>query len=127
MSLGHEPMSEMWSRRVRWARTVRAVRPAGAAGALITHGIPLAILFALVSHGGGIGWSVLGLAIALRTLSVAAIAGRYTRDRSVLRLLPLLPVSDLVSFAIWFVSMAGSKVTWRGAHMRVEGGRLGGT
>jgi ceramide glucosyltransferase len=53
--LGHRAFLETWSRRLRWARTVRACRPLGHVGSGVTHTTALALLTALVYAWGGSG------------------------------------------------------------------------
>lgn len=123
--LGPERFGPMWARRLRWARTVRACRPGGYAGSLVTHGTALALLFLLA-----MGFAPLGAAIAigvvtLRLLTAFTIARAYTGDRCVVRFLPLLPLSDLLSFALFVASFCGSRITWRGERFRLlPGGKL---
>jgi ceramide glucosyltransferase len=40
------------------------------------------------------------------------------------RLLPLLPLRDLVALLIWIASLAGHKVVWRGDSFMLKGGKL---
>jgi len=123
--LGRETLGAMWARRVRWARTVRAMRPAGYAGSGLTQATALACL--LVAASSAAPWSVAALAgtVALRMAAVGLITGRYTRDRAALRLLWLLPISDLVSAAVWVAGFCGRTILWRGQRLRVlAGGRL---
>ena len=44
--LGRRPFRESWTRRLRWARTVRACRPLGHLGSGLTHTTALALLSA---------------------------------------------------------------------------------
>ena len=115
----------MWSRRLRWARTVRSCRPAGYAGAVITHGIALALLFLFSSHFAVYGWLTLGGALLLRLGVALFIARRYTQDPNIARFLPLLPLSDLLGFALYLASYGGSRIVWRGERFRLlPGGKL---
>jgi len=116
--LARERLGEMWRRRLRWARTVRVCQPAGYRGSGITHTTPLALVLLLA------GSSPAGRAVAAAALAVRALAawgeGAALGDRlTALRLL-LLPVGDLVSFALWCGGLAGRHVIWRGARYRLE-------
>ena len=123
--LGAERFGPMWSRRLRWARTVRSCRPAGYAGAVITHGIALALLFLFSSHFAVYGWLTLGGALLLRLGVALFIARRYTQDPNIARFLPLLPLSDLLGFALYLASYGGSRIVWRGERFRLlPGGKL---
>jgi ceramide glucosyltransferase len=123
--LGAERFGAMWTRRLRWARTVRACRPAGYAGSLTTHGTALALLFLASTGFHPFGWMTAAIILALRMLTALCIACRYTQDTNVLRWWPLLPVSDLVGFALYVVSYCGNHIQWRGERFRLlPGGKL---
>ena len=123
--LGAERFGLMWSRRLRWARTVRACRPAGYAGAAITHGVALALLFLCASHFALYGWLTFGTVLLMRLGVALFLAHRYTRDPNIARFLLLLPLSDLLGFALYLGSYCGSRIVWRGERFRLlAGGKL---
>ena len=123
--LGAERFGPMWSRRLRWARTVRSCRPAGYAGAVITHGVALALMFLLASGLALYGWLVFGTVLLLRLGVALFVALRYTHDPNIARFLPLLPLSDLLGFALYIGSYCGSRIIWRGERFRLlAGGKL---
>lgn len=123
--LGAERFGAMWARRLRWARTVRSCRPAGYAGAIITHGLVFALLFLLANGFRLPGWTLFGLTLAVRLMTAVWIAARYTRDSNVTRRWYLLPLSDLLSFALYVGSYLGNTIVWRGERFRLRpGGRL---
>ncbi len=123
--LGQERFGPMWARRLRWARTVRACRPAGYAGAGITHGTVLAALFLAASGFTPLGWTVAGSVLGVRLAMALLIALRYTRDPNIVRYLPLLPLSDLLSFALYVASFCGNRISWRGERFRLlPGGKI---
>jgi ceramide glucosyltransferase len=120
--LGQERFGPMWARRLRWARTVRACRPAGYAGAFITHGTLLALLFWGAMGADRIGYATLAGALALRICVAVWIAGAYTRDSNLRRYWPLLPLSDLLNSAIYIISFCGHHIMWRGQRFRLQAG-----
>jgi ceramide glucosyltransferase len=123
--LGRERFDLMWARRLRWARTVRACRPAGYAGAFVTYGMPLALMFLLAMGGSAVGWVALAWVTALRYVAALIIALTCTKDASIRRWWPLLPLSDLFSFALYIGSYAGNQIVWRGDRFRLlPGGRM---
>ncbi|MGC8668580.1 MAG: bacteriohopanetetrol glucosamine biosynthesis glycosyltransferase HpnI [Chthonomonadales bacterium] len=122
--LGAESFAAMWARRLRWARTARVLQPVGWAGSFITHGTPLAIAFAAATGFSTAGWAALGLCLIVRMVTATGTA-RLLGDANLPRLLPLLPISDLVNFLLWVLSFAGNTVEWRGHTFRLgAGGRL---
>ncbi len=104
---------------LRWARTVRACRPAGYAFSIIGNGaVSLALLHLLASGFGVPGAALVLLAIGLRAALHAAV-------RAAVRVPPpaspwLLPVRDLLCLAIWAASFRGRGVIWRGRRFRVR-------
>ncbi len=123
--LGRERFGAMWARRLRWARTVRACRPAGYAGSFITQGTALALLFVAAMGFAPLGWMVGGAALGVRLTTALILSLGYTRDPNIVRFLPLLPLSDLLSFALYVASYGGNRITWRGERFRLlPGGKI---
>ncbi len=104
---------------LRWARTVRACRPAGYAFSIIGNGaVSLALLHFLASGFGVAGGALLLLAVALRVVlhagarSVARVPGPAEPW--------LVPLRDLLCLAIWAASFWGRGVRWRGRRFSVR-------
>jgi ceramide glucosyltransferase len=124
---GEMSASELWHHEVRWARTIRSLDPAGYAGSIVTHAFPLALIAAL----GGVTTESLGLATALG-LCVASLGCRLTLLRQVERAfnLPpqscwLVPLRDVLSFAVFVSSFFGKSARWKGRRYRfIAGGTL---
>lgn len=115
----------MFKLQVRWARAIRACRPWGHLGSLITHGTPLALLCTLV-HGGSPGTlALLGLVVACR-MAVSWIVGVGCLGDGILRKnLWLLPVRDCLGFSVWLMGQFGRRVEWRGRTYRlIQGGKM---
>jgi ceramide glucosyltransferase len=113
-----------WSHQLRWARTVRDSRRWGYVGLLFTHTLPLAL--ANVAASGLSFWSVwlVVLAYLLRLAIALQVGVGVLRDGQVLRDLWLLPVRDLVGFAVWVWSFAGNTIEWRGERFVLKDGKL---
>lgn len=119
--------SELWHHEVRWARTIRSLDPAGYAGSILAHAFPLALIAALVS----VAANSIEPATALG-LGMAAFGCRLALLRQVERafnLLPqscwLVPLRDILSFAVFVSSFFGQSARWRGRRYRfVAGGTL---
>ncbi|CEK12476.1 bacteriohopanetetrol glucosamine biosynthesis glycosyltransferase HpnI [Chthonomonas calidirosea] len=122
--LGAIAFKEMWSRRLRWARTVRACRPMGYAGSLITHGFALSLLWALIQPSLREIAVIVPSVLLVRLLTVFMVSF-LTDDPAPRKRWYLLPVSDLISFAIYVTSWCGNRVQWRGERFRLQaGGKL---
>ncbi len=131
MTIGHVcaemTARELWHHEVRWARTIRTVDPVGYAGSIVTHAFPLALIAALA----GVAADFIGPAIALG-LSLASFGCRMALLRQVEQAfgLPpqsywLLPLRDLLSFAVFVASFCGQSASWKGRRYRfVSGGML---
>ncbi|MGH6672278.1 MAG: bacteriohopanetetrol glucosamine biosynthesis glycosyltransferase HpnI [Xanthobacteraceae bacterium] len=107
-------LRQLMLHQIRIARTIKNIDPIGYAGTVITHPWPLALLGMLSG----------GTAAAL--VAVAALASRIALCRCVERRfgLPrekywLIPLQDLIAFAVYVASFFGATVHWRGAEYRV--------
>jgi ceramide glucosyltransferase len=122
---GDEKVSEVMARQLRWGRTMRVSRPGGYLASGITLPFPAALLALAVSSFSA--WGV--AAAALLYLVRGAVAVSYSRSLVKDRLLPrwlwLLPLRDALSFGVWALSLAGSRVRWRGELFLLEkGGKI---
>jgi len=106
----------LWQHELRWARTVRLMAPVGFAGSIVTHVIALSLIATLLCQFSLTSLMFLAMSCALRWGSASAIAGLL---RLPLAGLWLLPVRDLLSFAIFVTSFCGRNVSWRDQLFRV--------
>jgi ceramide glucosyltransferase len=116
-SVSEKSLKCLWRHELRWARTVRAMAPVGFAGSAVTHAVAIAALAALCS-----GLSLTSLVfLAMSCLFRWATAGATAR---ILRLpttgLWLLPLRDLLSFAVFVGSFFGRSVSWGDRLFRIE-------
>lgn len=118
-------MRKMFRHQVRWARGIRACRPWGHAGSIITHGTVLAILNAFVHEGSPSSLVFFVLAISARLTMAWTVGVQILDDRILARSFHLLPLRDILSFVIWMLSLVGKTVEWRGRFFRlVENGKI---
>ncbi|WP_175107439.1 bacteriohopanetetrol glucosamine biosynthesis glycosyltransferase HpnI [Pararobbsia alpina] len=109
------------SHELRWARTIRSIDPIGHLGSALTYPFALAVLGCILCGGTAWAWAfVLGALVARLSLKVGVdrTLGQPTRD------LWLMPVWDVLSFAIFLTSFVSKRVTWRGARFQVRGDGL---
>jgi ceramide glucosyltransferase len=110
--------------QVRWARTIRAARPAGYAGLILTFTLPWAALTLTLAPHTFWAWALIAAAFVAR-LSSALVSGVVVlRDKQMLRLFWLLPVRDFLAVVVWVAGWAGRKVMWRGLAFVVRKGKL---
>lgn len=124
-------LGDLYAHELRWQRTIKLVDPAGFAGAVVTHPLPLALLAATLGVAAGAQMaSSLGLivaALACRLLVQIQVdralePDRSERDwRSALGRLALLPARDLLSFVVYLASFLRGTLTWRGERFDVRG------
>ena len=117
---------DLWLHELRWARTIRNIAPLGHAGSVVMHPLAWAVAALALSP-----WS--GLLIPAAAAIVAAILCRMVLLRGVARgfALPpqpywLVPVRDLLSFAVFVASFLGRSVNWKGRRYRLFGGKAAG-
>lgn len=113
-----------WEHQVRWARTVRVVRPASFFGLLLTHGLPWAILAAPIAPSALLAAGYLGAYLVLRT-TVAWVVGVWgIKDDVVRRKLWLVPFRDAIHFAVWLAGFSSNRVNWGGVEYEIRQGKM---
>jgi ceramide glucosyltransferase len=116
---------------LRWMRTIRVVQPLGHACSVVTYALPMTLPAALFApqHPVLLGLPLLALAARLALHWVVsrgpAPIGRDRRGSAASgqSWLWLVPLRDLLSFAIWTASFANRRVVWRqqALHVRADG------
>jgi ceramide glucosyltransferase len=115
---------QFWEHQVRWARTVRLVRPASFFGLIVTHGLPWTVAAAIVAPAAWIAVGYLGAYLLLR-LTLAWVAGVWGVGDEVLReKIWLVPFRDAVHFVVWLSSFASNRVKWGGIEYAIENGKM---
>jgi ceramide glucosyltransferase len=114
--------SSLFHHELRWARTIRLVAPAGFAGSAVTFPVPLALLALCTASAPLPAAGILLVALSTRALT----ARRFNRALRLKAASPwLLPVRDLLSFAVFIASFLGKSVAWRDRRFRIgPGGQL---
>jgi ceramide glucosyltransferase len=117
-------LREFFAHQLRWARGVRDARAGGYMGLVFTFGLLWSLLALAASQGALWAWSALAVIMFLR-LAVALVVGQgVLRDHQILKYAWLIPLRDLVAAAIWFASLGGHTVTWRGDRFHLNKGKL---
>ncbi|MBO0735302.1 MAG: bacteriohopanetetrol glucosamine biosynthesis glycosyltransferase HpnI [Alphaproteobacteria bacterium] len=116
-------LSSLWQHELRWARTVRAVAPAGFAGSVLIHAVAIAALAAVAAGFSLTSCIFLVISCLLRwgsALLVAASLGLAAPRPW------LLAMRDALSFAVFIASFFVRKVHWRDRsfHVGATGGRM---
>ncbi len=120
----YEPsLKALFLHELRWARTIRTVRPLGYAGTVVTFSLVWAVAVLLATGFSPYGWLALAAAFLLR----AAIAVAVRRKFGLRGMPPVwwIPLRELLSFTVWCASHLGQGVLWRRHAFRVStDGRL---
>jgi ceramide glucosyltransferase len=122
-----ETIEELFGQELRWAIGLRNVRPVAYAGMIFTHGLPWAVLAAIVADSAGWTGLAVGYLVAYLVLriSVAWVAGVWgLRDQTIISKLWLLPVRDAITSIVWLVGLLSDRIRWRGSEFRVKNGLL---
>ena len=101
-------------RQIRFARTIKSIDPVGFAGSILTHPLPLALLAALLGAQGGL--LIAALALGGRAALCYCVERAYGLERQPCWLIPL---QDLMLFAVYTASFFGATVSWRGYRYRL--------
>ena len=109
---------------LRWVRTFRTVRPLAYVWTGVTHGIPLAMLLLAVAGPTPAAMTALAVNVLIRCGGRVAL---YRRLGVPMRwsTARLVPVRDVLSFALWALSFLGRQVHWGDERFSVDAeGRL---
>jgi ceramide glucosyltransferase len=121
LGVGHtaaeNSLSDLFRHELRWTRTIRLVNRSGHFGSIVTHGLPFALMGAVLLGFNPAALGVLAAVLAARLGLKWRIDGLFgTRAGSFW----LLPVRDLLSFAVFLASLFGETVHWRESHFTVQ-------
>ncbi|HEY5409830.1 MAG TPA: bacteriohopanetetrol glucosamine biosynthesis glycosyltransferase HpnI [Caulobacteraceae bacterium] len=113
-------LGEVLAHEMRWAVTVRMIDPAGHIGSVVTHALAWALIGTALLAGAPIALAALAVALASRLWLKARIdrAAGASSGSAI-----LMPIRDIMSFAIYCGSLFASAVYWRGERFRVSSGR----
>ncbi len=113
-----------WEHQVRWARTVRLLRPASFFGLIVTHGLPWAIAAAVLAPNGVISAAYLAGYLVVR-LGMAWTVGVWgVRDEVLRRKLWIVPLRDAIHFIVWLAGFASNRVNWGGVEYQIRKGKM---
>jgi len=105
---------QWFTHELRWTRTIRMIDPLGYLGSAVTQPIPLALLATLF-----MGFETISLA-GLIAAFVSRLFLKWRMDTMVNESAgpaALLPVRDILWFAVFILSYMGTGVSWRGSQL----------
>lgn len=103
-------LAELWRHEVRWAMTIRLIDPVGYFGWIVTHAFPLSVI-AWIIGGEEIAICLAGGALACRYVLIYAIERGYGLPP---RPYWLIPLRDLLSFAVFAAGFVARDLSWKG-------------
>ena len=107
-------LRELLLQQLRVARTIRSIDPIGYAGTIVTHPWPFALVAMLSGHADAV---LVAIAVLLsRVMLCHSVERRFALPRQNYWLIPL---HDIMAFAVYVASFLGATVHWRGADYRV--------
>lgn len=113
-----------WEHQLRWARTVRLCRPRSYFGLLLTHGLPWALLAAVIAPVRWIAIAYLSAYLVLRLVMAWTVGVWGVGDEVLRRKLWLVPLRDFLNFIVWIASFASNRITWSGKDYIIRRGRM---
>jgi ceramide glucosyltransferase len=118
-----ESLRDLLNHQLRWARTIKAIDLPGYVGSFIAQPFALALLG--IALGSGYCPAIAVLALGLRLVLCKVVERKSRLGRQAYW---MLPVTDLVSFAVFVWSFLGTGVTWKHTHYTVlSDGTLAGS
>ncbi len=105
-------LAEVWRQHLRWSVTIRGVAPMRHAGSGVTHALSFALITVPFLPMAG---AVLVAAALLVRLSLALVVNRISGVRQ--RFIWLVPIADLLEFAVFLGSFAARTIDWRGRRL----------
>jgi ceramide glucosyltransferase len=112
---GERSLRELWTHELRWALTIRTIDPWGYLGLVLTHPLPLA----LIAFGVGGGMAALLLAVAALACRLGVLAAMERSYAVAPHPYWLIPLRDLLSFAVFILGFVARDVRWKGRRFRL--------
>ncbi|NDJ24835.1 glycosyltransferase [Nostoc sp. B(2019)] len=112
-------------RQIRWARCIRVSRPWGYLGLLFTYGTVTSLLLLITTRGSVLGWTGLMITWLMRLVTGWVVGVKVLNDSVAKKFLWIIPLRDLIHFAIWCYGFVGNTIEWRGQRLKlIEAGKL---
>jgi ceramide glucosyltransferase len=112
---------DLFHHQLRWARTQRLCRPRGYFSTLVTYGAVWALLGVMLFPSSPAMWQLALATIGVRLYSTSVLSEVFLDAAVTRRFLWLVPLTDLLSFFIWLLSLRGDTVRWGEYTFRVRG------
>jgi ceramide glucosyltransferase len=109
----------VWRHQLRWARTIRVCQPLPYFFSILNNATLWPLLWVALMPSC-LSLVVAGTFVVLRIVLALHLQFRLARAGVPLSSFWLVPLKDLVGFAIWLASFLGNTIEWRGHRMRLS-------
>lgn len=109
-------LPDLIAHELRWSITIFRIDPAGFSGSIIVHTLPIALIGSLLAGFSPFSVAVVAAALAARVIVKARMDAVTAHSAGAVILLPL---RDILSFALFCATFFIDNVNWRGAKFRV--------
>lgn len=118
-AIATENLLDLIHRQTRWNCCTRVSRPWGYLGLIFTHGTAMSILFLIATGGSIFGWAIAILTWSTRLIMAWVVGVKSLKDPVTKKFLWLVPLRDLIGFAIWCYALVGDTFEWRGQQLKL--------
>ncbi len=115
---------QLFIKRTRWMTVMRHMRPWGHIGLIFTWSLPWSLLAFGVHPTAVVAALYFGTYAVLRTISTLLVARWGMKQKTVWSKLLLIPLWDMLAFAIWLTSFWQRTIRWRGEDYLLKNGTL---
>jgi ceramide glucosyltransferase len=102
---------------LRWARTIRAIKPLNYPGIVLTYPLPLALAHLALARDKRVPLALLAIAVMLRIAVADTAHAAFGSQKRPPRW--LIPLRDAIGVVVWARGLRGRSVRWRGQPLRV--------
>lgn len=118
-AIATESFLDLIHRQTRWNCCTRVSRPWGYLGLIFTHGTAMSLLFLIATAGSIFGWAIALLTLSIRLIMAWVVGVKSLKDPVAKKFLWLVPLRDIITFAIWCNGFFGSTIEWRGRRLQL--------
>ena len=115
-------LGELFLHELRWARTMRVLRPGECLALIFTQALPVALLM-IALYPGAATALLFGSIAALRGLLLATVQARVGRAPTARMPTPwLLMLREFIYFGVWLWAFASRTIIYRGRKLSIQPG-----
>ena len=119
-----QSLKDLFYKRVRWMTVMRLMRRRGHQGLIFTWGLIWALIAVAIHPTRAVAIGYLGGYLVLRVLITWIIGIHGMKQKGIWSKMLLIPLWDLVAFAIWIASFGRKTIRWRGYEYYIRDGIL---